>query len=131
MVPDSYLRSKWWESWSVKEKMLWFLVNTLKNHEQFIKLLQLIIGANVRSSHQRCSIKSFVLTNFAIFTGKYRCWSLFSIKLQAWTPILKNICERLLLKYSDQNVSHTLMNFDFFSNLLIKPFSFVILNGLS
>ena len=40
---------------------------------------------------------------------------------------LKNICERLLLKYSDQNVSHILMNFDFFSNLLIKPFNFDIL----
>ena len=54
---------------------------------------------------------------FAIFTGKHLCWSLFFIKLQAFrpkkklqykcfpmniakflrTPILKNICERLLL----------------------------------
>ena len=29
-----------------------------------------------RSSHQRCSIK-VVLKNFAIFTGKHLCWSLF------------------------------------------------------
>ena len=26
------------------------------------------------------------------------CWGLLLIKLQAWTPILKNICKRLLLK---------------------------------
>ena len=25
-----------------------------------------------------------VLKNFAIFTGKHLCWSLFKIKLQAW-----------------------------------------------
>ena len=62
--------------------------------------------------------KKTALKHFAIFTGKYLCWSLFLIKLQALkpptllkrdcnigvavniakflrTPILKNICERL------------------------------------
>ena len=34
------------------------------------------------------------LKNFAIYTGKYLCWSPFLIKLQV---ILKNISERLLL----------------------------------
>ena len=54
-----------------------------------------------------------VLKSFATFTGKYLCWRLFLIKLQFFrpehsyfpvniakvlrTPILKNICERLLL----------------------------------
>ena len=33
------------------------------------------------SSHQSCSIKKAVLNNFAIFTGKHLCWSLFLIKL--------------------------------------------------
>ena len=71
--------------------------------------------------------KKTVLKNFAIFT-KHLCWSLFLIKLQASkkrlqhrgfpvnnviflrTPILKNICERLLLfllffqKNSEQQV---------------------------
>ena len=69
-----------------------------------------------RSSHRGCSIKKSVLTNFAIFTGKHLCWSLFWIKLQAFIkkrlkhrsfpvyfekifrkPILKNIYELLLL----------------------------------
>ena len=31
---------------------------------------------------QRCSVKKGVLKNFAKFTGKYLCQSLFSIKLQ-------------------------------------------------
>ena len=33
-----------------------------------------------KRSHRRCRIKS-VLKNFAIFTGKYLCWSLFTMKL--------------------------------------------------
>ena len=40
--------------------------------------------------------KKVVLKNFAIFTVKHLCWSLFLIKLQG--SILKNICERLLLQ---------------------------------
>ena len=35
--------------------------------------------------------------NFPIFIGKHLCWSLFLTKLQAFKPILKNNCERLLL----------------------------------
>ena len=38
-----------------------------------------------RSSHRRCSIKKG-LKNFARFTGRHLCWSLFLIKLQAWGP---------------------------------------------
>ena len=51
-----------------------------------------------RSSHRRCSIYKDISKNFAIFTGKHLCWSLFLIKLQAFRPTLKNICEQLLLK---------------------------------
>ena len=53
------------------------------------------------SSHSRCCIKKAILKNFAIFTGKHLCWSITDALL--WilrnlrTPILKNICERLLL----------------------------------
>ena len=36
-----------------------------------------------KSSRQRCSGKKGVLKNFANFTGKCLCWSLFLIKLQA------------------------------------------------
>ena len=69
-----------------------------------------------RSSHRACSVKKAALKYFVIFTGKYLWWSVLLIK--AWnvikkrlqhrcfpvniakllrTPILKNICERLLL----------------------------------
>ena len=71
-----------------------------------------------RSNHQRCSVKKDFLKNFANFTEKHPCWSLFLIKFQASNfikmrlqprcflekfakfvrkPILKNICEQLLL----------------------------------
>ena len=74
-----------------------------------------------RSSHRRCSVKKEILKDFANFTWKHLCRSLFLIKLQAFnfnkkrlehrclpvifvkflrTRILKNICERLLLKRS-------------------------------
>ena len=65
-----------------------------------------------KSSNRRYSIKKTVLKNFAIFTGRHLCWSLFLIKLMDFrhrcfpvniakflrTPILKNICEWLLLR---------------------------------
>ena len=38
----------------------------------------------VRSSQWRCSVKQGVLKNFANFTGKNLCWSLFLIKLLFW-----------------------------------------------
>ena len=40
-----------------------------------------------RSNHQKCSIKP-VLKNFAIFTRKRLCWSLFLVKLQAFRPAI-------------------------------------------
>ena len=39
-----------------------------------------------RSSHRRCPTKKATLKNFAIFTGKLLCWSLFLITLQALRP---------------------------------------------
>ena len=69
-----------------------------------------------RSSRRRCSVEKVVLKNFALFTRKHLCWNHFLIRLSAFrpatlwkrdsnlnitnvlrTPILKNICERLLL----------------------------------
>ena len=37
---------------------------------------------NIRSSQQRCSLKTGVLKNFTNFTGNYLCWSLILINLQ-------------------------------------------------
>ena len=36
-----------------------------------------------RSGHKRCFMKKPVFKNFAMFTGKHLCWSLFLIKWQA------------------------------------------------
>ena len=80
---------------------------------------------NLKSSCQRCSIKKTVLKNFAIFTGKhhvleslfnkipglqvYKCirkrlrHRCFHVNISEFlrTPILKDICERLLLNFVD------------------------------
>ena len=56
--------------------------------EIFVKTRVLLQFYNeTRSSHQRCSIKA-VLENFAIFTRKDLCWSLFLVKLQAFSPAI-------------------------------------------
>ena len=39
-----------------------------------------------RSTHSRMFLKTDVPKNFAIFTGKYLCWSFFLINLLAWKP---------------------------------------------
>ena len=41
---------------------------------------------NFRGSHLQMFFKIGVLRNFAIFTGKHLCWSLFLIKLQTLRP---------------------------------------------
>ena len=42
---------------------------------------QNLFWANFRSSHRGCSVKKGVLRNFAKFTGKHLCQSLFSNKV--------------------------------------------------
>ena len=64
------------------------------------------------TSHRRCSVKKGVFKNFAIFAGKHLFWSLqhrfFPVKSAKFlrTPILKNICERLLLNLLDTTLLH-------------------------
>ena len=41
-----------------------------------------------RNNHQRCSIKKKKFKNFALFTGKHLSWSLFLIKLQAFSSAI-------------------------------------------
>ena len=41
---------------------------------------------SIRSSRLQMFFKIGVLKNFANFTGKHLCWSLFLIKLQGWRP---------------------------------------------
>ena len=48
-------------------------------------------GKKIRSSHQRCSVKKGVLRNFAKFTGKHLCQSLFFNKV-AGAFFTEHIC---------------------------------------
>ena len=81
----------------------------------------------VRSSRSQMFFRLGVLKNFAIFTEKQLCWSLFLIK--TWRPAtllkrdsntgvfkfltlnLKNICKRLLLKSESSSFSHYFIYF--------------------
>ena len=58
----------------------------------------------------RCHSQIFwnigVLTNFSIFTGKYLCWSLFLIKLEAsWRPVTFK-CEHCKVCISSGFIEH-------------------------
>ena len=55
-------------------------------HQLDQKRKQLIICTTFRSSRSQMFFKIGVLKNFAIFTEKHLCWSLFLIKLQASRP---------------------------------------------
>ena len=59
----------------------------------FNRLLLLLI---LKSSHERCSIEKGVLKNFANFTEKHLCWSLFNkvAKLRACNIIRKRLQPR-------------------------------------
>ena len=94
------------------------------------------------ATHRRCSLKKVVVKNFANFTEKHLCWSIFLTKLRAFslqfikkeTPaqafscegcktfknthfesILKNICEWLLL-YLAKEVEQNFMIQNFLVN---------------
>ena len=41
--------------------------------------------AKIRSCHRRRPVKKGALKNFAIFTGKHLCWSLFLIELKVFS----------------------------------------------
>ena len=45
--------------------------------------IESFFSAVFRSSHWRCSVRKGVIRNFAKFTGKHKCQSLFLITLQA------------------------------------------------
>ena len=58
----------------------------------------LIHLCSYRSGHRRWFIKKSILKNFAIFSGKNLCWSLFLIKLQVFRSAT------LLKRYSNTGV---------------------------
>ena len=79
-----------------------------------------------------CSVKEDVLKNFANFTGKHLCWSLFLIKLQ---KIFKNIYSEVYLRTSasvflksklTNNVIYILAENFIFSFRIYKIFSYLL-----
>ena len=105
-----------------KKEPISFDQDSVKTGDIYFCLLSLLKCSHLRgrSGQPLEFCKKANLKNFAILTEKHLCWSLFLIKLQAvcnfikkrlqhkWlfvniakfvrSPILKNICERLLLK---------------------------------
>ena len=64
---------------------------SLKRKKQPVRVIRenscmLKEAATIRSSRLQMFFKIGVLKNFAIFTGKHPCWSLFKITLQASKP---------------------------------------------
>ena len=57
-----------------------FKLNTTCNSMEAV--LHILSAQYYRSSHRRCSVNKTVLRNFAKFTGKHLCQSLFLLKLQ-------------------------------------------------
>ena len=49
----------------------------------------------IRCSHRRCSVEKGVLKNFAVFTGKHLCWSVFLIDFRP-APLSSNINEVIM-----------------------------------
>ena len=58
--------------------------------------LNLTFSKQIIRSHRRCSIKKGVLKNFAEFTGKRLCWSLFKNKVFIINKVCNFIIEETL-----------------------------------
>ena len=89
-----------------------------------------------RSSYRKCHVKKAALKDFAIFTGKRLCWSLFFKKLETFrvatllkrdfntvvfeisfekflrAPILKSTCQRLLLDFCSVRKSNLCFQYE-------------------
>ena len=63
---------------SIKTSSLWLI------QQNFVYMF--IWGKPFRSSHQKCSVRKGLLRNFAKFTGKYLCQSLFFTKVAGLRP---------------------------------------------
>ena len=70
-------------------------------------------------SEQRCCVKKGVFKDFVNFVGKHLCWSLFLNKVSGLTPILKNICQRLLLYCS--RITHCYLTVLLYIQHLLPP----------
>ena len=118
----------------VKTELIWWkkLRITRSNRLRVsYKRLPWIILHSLQEYTEVFYIKKNFLKNFAIFTGKHLCWSLFLIKLKA------SSCKRLLLYYlelyfiSIRNEAQDIVNrknfgFHYLRSLILKLFKVLI-----
>ena len=83
-IPDSLSNNKP----SFTEHLRWLLLNFCGSKYFFVAEYGIYCWQShrFRSSHQRCSVRKGVLTNFAKFTGKHLCLSLFFNKVAGLWP---------------------------------------------
>ena len=74
---------------SIKKGVIKYSTNFTGDYWSYFSEQLSFMTATYRSCHQSCSIKTAVLKNFAIFTWRHLCWSLFLIKLEASAALLK------------------------------------------
>ena len=80
-----------------------------RNNERSIGCCKMNCAKN-RNSHRRCSVKKNVLRNFAKFTGKHLCQSLFLNKvadLRPATLLKKRLWQRCFLVWISWNFQNT------------------------
>ena len=112
--------------------MDWFLYDRGLHHQRVNAKL-----CNDRSSHQRCSVRKGVLRNFAKFTGKRLCLSLFfnkvaGSKLTVKTPVRRHLFCRTYLSdcfSNDQNFV-SWMSFLTSSKILKKQLKLILIEIL-
>ena len=112
--------------------MDWFLYDRGLHHQRVNAKL-----CNDRSSHQRCSVRKGVLRNFAKFTGKHLCLSLFfnkvaGSKLTVKTPVRRHFFCRTYLSdcfSNDQNFV-SWMSFLTSSKILKKQLKLILIEIL-
>ena len=117
-----YLSKHFIQMWC-RQLLLKGVIIFYKNHVKFFGdvIVSLQISLNligVRSSPSHMFFKIGVLKNFANFTGKHLCWSLFLIELQVWRPYWKQtptlvfsgeICETLKNIYFTEHLRWLLL----------------------
>ena len=99
------------------EQLLFFF----KEMSSSIPMLLVILFAHVgKCSNSRSQIffKTSVPRNFAIFTGKNLCWSLFLIMFQDWRPVFL-FKKRLQRRYFTVNIAIFFKNSFFIEDLFI------------
>ena len=75
-------------------------IEDLKVHEDFVWYYEL----PDKICHRGCSVRKAVLRNFAKFTGKHLCQSLYFNIVEGLTPFLQNISGRLLLDIKSDTI---------------------------